>query len=168
VLDNIAFGLECRGIGRAERHERAMEWVAKVGLNPAKDARKYPQQLSGGMRQRVAIARSLILNPRILLMDEPFGALDPMTRLRMQDLLIELWRSAETTVFFVTHSIDEAVFLGDRIFLFSNAPGTIVEQSFAPRPTIPAVEAHAQQEFVDRTRHIREKIARMEKDAGVV
>ena len=168
VLDNVSFGLECRGVGRSERHERAMEWIAKVGLDPEHDAFKYPQQLSGGMRQRVAIARSLILNPRILLMDEPFGALDPMTRLRMQDLLIDLWRNSETTVFFVTHSIDEAVFLGDRIYLFSNAPGTIIEQTFAPRPTVPAVEAHAQPEFVDRTRYIREKIAKMEKEAGKV
>ena len=168
VLDNVAFGLECRGVKRAERHEQAMQWIGKVGLNPQKDAFKYPQELSGGMRQRVAIARSLVLNPRILLMDEPFGALDPMTRLRMQDLLIDLWRNSETTVFFVTHSIDEAVFLGDRIYLFSNAPGTIVEQTFAPRPTVPAVEAHAQQEFVERTRYIREKIAKMEKEAGRV
>jgi len=168
VLDNVAFGLECRGMPRGERHERAMAWIAKVGLNPQKDAHKYPQQLSGGMRQRVAIARSLVLSPRILLMDEPFGALDPMTRLRMQDLLIALWRAAETTVFFVTHSIDEAVFLGDRIFLFSNAPGTIIEQSFAPRPTVPAVEAHAQREFAERTRYIREKIAKMEHEAGVL
>ena len=116
----------------------------------------------------MAIARSLILDPRIVLMDEPFGALDPMTRLRMQDLLIALWSTSETTVFFVTHSIDEAVFLGDRIYLFSNAPGTIVEQLFAPRPTVPAVEAHAQKEFVERTRYIREKIAKMEKEAGRV
>ncbi|MGD0093624.1 MAG: ABC transporter ATP-binding protein [Planctomycetota bacterium] len=168
VLDNVAFGLECRGVHRAERHARALEWIRKVGLDPQKDARKYPQQLSGGMKQRVAIARSLILNPRILLMDEPFGALDPMTRLRMQDLLIALWSSSETTVFFVTHSIDEAVFLGDRIYLFSNPPGTIVEQAFAPRPTVPAVEAHAQPEFTERTRYIREKIAKMEKEAGRV
>ena len=94
VLDNVAFGLECRGVPRGERHELAADWIARVGLNPQRDALKYPQELSGGMRQRVAIARSLILNPRILLMDEPFGALDPMTRLRMQDLLISLWEKS--------------------------------------------------------------------------
>ena len=168
VLDNVAFGLECRGMGRGERHELALDWIKRVGLDPARDAFKYPHELSGGMRQRVAIARSLILNPRILLMDEPFGALDPMTRLRMQDLLIKLWKDAEDTIFFVTHSIEEAVFLGDRIFLFSNAPGTIIEQCFAPRPVDPAVDAQARPEFAERVRYIRSKIAKMESEAGVI
>jgi NitT/TauT family transport system ATP-binding protein len=168
VLDNVAFGLECRGVPAAQRYEQARAWIEKVGLDPKKDARKYPHQLSGGMRQRVAIARSLILNPRILLMDEPFGALDPMTRLRMQDLLIKLWADAEATVFFVTHSIEEAVFLGDRIYLFSNAPGTIIEEVHAPRPDRPAVEAQALPEFAGRVRYIREKIAKMEEQAGIL
>jgi NitT/TauT family transport system ATP-binding protein len=168
VLDNIAFGLECRGVAANTRYELAREWIAKVGLNPAKDAYKYPHQLSGGMRQRVAIARSLILNPRILLMDEPFGALDPMTRLRMQDLLIDLWRSAEATVFFVTHSIEEAVFLGDRVYIFSNAPGTIIEEIHFPRPTLPAVDAQATPEFNERVKQIRTKIAALEAQAGIL
>jgi NitT/TauT family transport system ATP-binding protein len=128
VIDNIAFGLECRGVSKKERYELAMEWIKKVGLNPQKDSFKYPHQLSGGMRQRVAIARTLILKPRIILMDEPFGALDPATRQNMQDLLIELWREVEGTVFFVTHDVNEAVFLGDRLYIFSNAPGTIINQ----------------------------------------
>jgi len=168
VLDNIAFGLECRGVAKNTRYELAREWIAKVGLNPAKDALKYPHQLSGGMRQRVAIARSLILNPRILLMDEPFGALDPMTRFRMQDLLINLWRSAEATVFFVTHSIEEAVYLGDRVYIFSNAPGTIIEEIHFPRPTLPAVEAQALPEFNERVKQIRTKIAALEVQAGIL
>jgi len=167
VLDNVAFGLECHGVSKKERHERAMTWIQKVGLNPQRDALKYPHQLSGGMRQRVAIARSLILNPRILLMDEPFGALDPMTRLRMQDLLISLWMQAEGTVFFVTHSIEEAVFLGDRVYLFSTAPGTIVEEIFSPRPDSSAVVSQTRPDFVERVRYIREKIAKMEDAAGI-
>ncbi len=168
VLDNIAFGLECQGVAKGERMEKARAWVTKVGLNVERDALKFPHQLSGGMRQRVAIARSLILNPRILLMDEPFGALDPMTRLRMQDLLVTLWREAQATVFFVTHSIEEAVYLGDRIYVFSNAPGTIVEQIASKRPDKPAVVRQAEPDFAEQVRHIREKIAKMEAEAGVV
>ncbi|MBI1947987.1 MAG: ABC transporter ATP-binding protein [Deltaproteobacteria bacterium] len=168
VVDNIAFGLECQGVSRAERIEKALVWVKKVGLDPARDAHKFPHQLSGGMRQRVAIARSLILNPRILLRDEPFGALDPMTRLRMQDLLVTLWRDAQATVFFVTHSIEEAVYLGDRIYVFGNAPGTIVEQIASKRPEKPAVVRQAEPDFAEQVRSIREKIAKMEAEAGVV
>ena len=168
VVDNIAFGLECQGVSRSERTEKALVWVKKVGLDPERDAHKFPHQLSGGMRQRVAIARSLILNPRILLMDEPFGALDPMTRLRMQDLLVTLWRDAQATVFFVTHSIEEAVYLGDRIYVFSNAPGTIVEHIASKRPEKPAVVRQAEPDFAEAVRSIREKIAKMEADAGVV
>lgn len=168
VLDNIAFGLECRGMKKKERHALAREWISKVGLNPVRDALKYPHQLSGGMRQRVAIARTLILQPRIVLMDEPFGALDPMTRLRMQDLLVDLWLGSEATIFFVTHSIEEAVFLGDRVYLFSPAPGTIVEEIHAPRPEQRAVEAQSQPEFAQRVRYIREKISAMEEMSGIL
>ena len=117
VADNVAFGLECRGVPASERRDRAREWIGKVGLDIKRDAGKYPGELSGGMRQRVAIARTLILSPRIILMDEPFGALDPTTRLHMQALLIDLWREAQATVFFVTHSIEEAVYLGDRVYV---------------------------------------------------
>src|ERR1700689_5300108 len=95
VLDNIAFGLECAGVSRKERHDRARVWIGKVGLDPKRDAQKFPHQLSGGMRQRAAIARPLILSPHIILRAEPFGALDPATRLKMQDLLISLWREQE-------------------------------------------------------------------------
>ena len=92
------------------------------------------------MRQRVAIARTLILSPRIILMDEPFGALDPTTRLHMQELLVELWREAQATVFFVTHSIEEAVYLGDRVYVFSSAPGTILREMPVPPPDLPPKE----------------------------
>jgi NitT/TauT family transport system ATP-binding protein len=156
VEDNVAFGLECRGMPLGERRELARRWIAKVGLDVARDARKYPSELSGGMRQRVAIARTLILSPRIILMDEPFGALDPTTRLHMQELLLDLWKDAQATVFFVTHSIEEAVYLGDRVYVFSSAPGTIVRQMVVPPPTRPPKEMLREPDFVDRVSEIRE------------
>ena len=156
VEDNVAFGLECRGVPRAERRELARQWIAKVGLDVDRDARKYPGELSGGMRQRVAIARTLVLSPRIILMDEPFGALDPTTRLHMQELLLDLWKEAQATVFFVTHSIEEAVYLGDRVYVFSSSPGTIVRQMLVPPPTRPPKEMLREPDFVDRVSEIRE------------
>jgi NitT/TauT family transport system ATP-binding protein len=156
VVDNVAFGLECRGVPRAERHDRAREWIAKVGLSVQHDANKYPHQLSGGMRQRVAIARTLILRPRIVLMDEPFGALDPRARLNMQDMLVHLAREVEATVFFVTHSIDEAVYLGDRVFIFSAAPGTILHKLDVPPPDFPAREMQRKREFTEIVHGIRD------------
>jgi NitT/TauT family transport system ATP-binding protein len=162
VEDNVAFGHESRGVGAKERRERAREWIAKVGLDVDRDARKYPNQLSGGMRQRVAIARTLILSPRIILMDEPFGALDPTTRLNMQQLLVDLWREAEATVFFVTHSIEEAVYLGDRVYVFSSAPGTILREMTIPAPHLPPKEMQRQPEFVERVFEIRDTIDKLE------
>jgi ABC-type nitrate/sulfonate/bicarbonate transport system ATPase subunit len=156
VEDNVAFGLECRGVPVAERRERAREWIAKVGLDVKRDATKYPGELSGGMRQRVAIARTLILSPRIILMDEPFGALDPTTRLHMQALLVELWKDAQATVFFVTHSIDEAVYLGDRVYVFSSAPGTIIREMIVPPPDRPPREMLRDPGFVERVCEIRD------------
>ena len=155
VEDNVAFGLECQGVARRERRARAREWIAKVGLNVDRDAPKYPAALSGGMRQRVAIARTLILGPRIILMDEPFGALDPATRLKMQELLVKLWREAEATVFFVTHSIEEAVYLGDRVYVFSAAPGTIVRQVALPQSDAPPLEKQRDPEFLDIVADLR-------------
>lgn len=155
VEDNVAFGLECRGVSARERRERAREWIAKVGLDVKRDAHKYPAELSGGMRQRVAIARTLILGPRIILMDEPFGALDPATRLKMQELLVRLWREAEATVFFVTHSIEEAVYLGDRVYVFSSAPGTIVRQVALPASDRPPQEKQREPEFLDIVADLR-------------
>ena len=155
VEDNVGFGLECQGVSRHERRARAREWIAKVGLNVDRDAHKYPAALSGGMRQRVAIARTLILGPRIILMDEPFGALDPATRLKMQELLVKLWREAEATVFFVTHSIEEAVYLGDRVYVFSAAPGTIVRQVPLPQSDAPPQEKQRDPEFLDIVADLR-------------
>ncbi len=162
VRDNVAFGLECRGVSKRERIEAAEHWIGRVGLDVKKDALKYPHELSGGMRQRVAIARTLILKPRILLMDEPFGALDPTTRLHMQDLLVSLWKEIEATVFFVTHSITEAVYLGDRCFIFSNSPGTLLKQMPVPRPDRPAGEMQRDKEFQETVFQIRDMVEGLE------
>ena len=162
VLDNIAFGLECRGTEREEREALAREWIGRVGLSVDDDAGKYPHQLSGGMRQRVALARTLILHPRIILMDEPFGALDPSTRLRMQDLLVGLWRLLEATVFFVTHSIEEAVYLGDRIFILSTSPGTILRKVDVPPPDQPASVMQQHPGFLEKVFDIRDTIEQLE------
>jgi NitT/TauT family transport system ATP-binding protein len=162
VEDNVAFGLECRGVGTRERRQRAHEWIAKVGLDVKRDAHKYPHELSGGMRQRVAIARSLILSPRIILMDEPFGALDPTTRLRMQELLVSLWREAEATVFFVTHSIEEAIYLGDRLYIFSSSPGTILREMPLPAPERPPREMQREPAFLDLVFEVRDIVDRLE------
>ena len=155
VLDNVAFGLECQQVPGKDRHQRAREWIAKVGLDPKKDANKYPHQLSGGMNQRVAIARTLIMHPRIILMDEPFGALDPTTRQHMQDLLVSLWRELEATVFFITHDVPEAVYLGDRVFIFSASPGTIAHQLAVAPPDRPARQMQAEPAFLESVRHVR-------------
>src|SRR5207249_11386639 len=139
-----------------DRREWPLEWFAKVGLDVKRDATKYPGEMYGGMRQRVAIARTLILSPRIVLMDGPFGALDPTTRLHMQELLVELWKDAQATVFFVTHSIEEAVYLGDRVYVFSSSPGTIIRQMEVPPPSHPPKEMLRERAFVDRVCEIRD------------
>lgn len=165
VLENVAFGLECAGKPPNERRELALEWIGKVGLDVKRDADKYPHQLSGGMRQRVAIARTLILRPKIILMDEPFGALDPATRLNMQDLLVELWRHLEATVFFITHSVDEAVYLGDRVYILSPAPGTLLREMEVPPPDRPAREMQREAWFTETVFGIRDIIEKLEASA---
>lgn len=125
VIENVAYGLRIMGVDRKERTDRARELLKLVGLEGHE--RKYPRELSGGMRQRVAIARTLAVKPRIILMDEPFGALDVGTRVEMQDLLMHIWRELEATILMVTHDIGEAVYLADRIYILSASPGTIVE-----------------------------------------
>jgi NitT/TauT family transport system ATP-binding protein len=123
VIDNIAFGLELRGIHPNERMVRSRQYLKMVGLERFEN--RYPHELSGGMKQRVAIARALVNNPRALLMDEPFGALDAQTRNIMQSELLRIWSEEKKTVVFVTHSVDEAIYLADRIVIMSARPGRI-------------------------------------------
>ncbi len=149
-------------LSKSERNERARYWIEKVGLSVKRDADKYPHQLSGGMRQRVAIARTLILEPRIILMDEPFGALDPPTRSRMQDNLVALWREQSPTIFFITHSIEEAVFLGDHILMFSTSPGTVLENIRVPPADRPSIVTQRDPKFIEIVLGLREKIDHLE------
>lgn len=162
VLDNVTFGLECQGVLREERNRLGLQWIRRVGLKLGKDEKKYPHELSGGMRQRVAIARTLILRPRIILMDEPFGALDPQTRMNMQDLLVALWREVEATVFFVTHSIEEAVFLGDRVYVLSNSPGTILRELTVEPADRSSKEMQKLPRFQETVAYIRDLISQLE------
>lgn len=126
ALGNVIAGLEFRGVPRAEALDRGREWLRRVGLVGFGD--RYPHQLSGGMRKRVALAQTLILDPQILLMDEPFSALDEPTRIEMQRLIMDLWHEVESTVMIVTHSIAEAVYLGDRVWVMAAGPGRIVHE----------------------------------------
>jgi NitT/TauT family transport system ATP-binding protein len=162
VLRNIEFGLEIQGLPRAERRDAAMSWVTKVGL--AGHEHKYPYELSGGMKQRVAIARTLAIRPSIVLMDEPFGALDPETRYSMQELLIALWTEMKSTVFFVTHSITEAAYLGDRVYLMEGPPGRLVEEITLPRPQQSPLEVESRADFREVVALLKSKIHKSVRD----
>jgi NitT/TauT family transport system ATP-binding protein len=132
--DNVAFGLMLKGIGRTERYEQADAFLRHVGLREF--ARKHPHELSGGMQQRVAIARALCTGADILLMDEPFAALDVQTRYQMQKFLLDIWQGSGKTVVFVTHHIDEAIFLADRVLVLTARPGRLLSsvEVELPRP----------------------------------
>ncbi len=152
VLENVMFGLKLNrralGMGKAEMRSRAEELIAQVGLSDHMG--KYPSQLSGGQQQRVAIARSLAMEPRILLMDEPFSALDEPTRLEMQELLVSLWHRAQPTILCVTHSVTEAVYLGERVWIFTQAPGQIaydITDVIPPTVGVPPLVAQEQPDF---------------------
>jgi NitT/TauT family transport system ATP-binding protein len=159
VKQNVMFGLDIRRESRSTRSDKADIWIKKVGLEGNED--KYPQELSGGMQQRVAIAATLVLGPRILLMDEPFGALDPKIRLKMQELLVQLWNEQQSTVFIVTHSVEEAIYLGDRVFRMGARPGRLMEVLQAPRPEMPPEEMRQKKWFVEMTRDL---LNRLEQD----
>ena len=134
TLSNVSFGLQMRGIGRKNRKNESMKLLSKVGLDGFENT--YPYELSGGMRQRAAIAQALAIKPKLLLMDEPFGALDDSTRRELQQMLTELWQENRTTILFVTHNIDEAVLLGEKVLVLSERPGRIVREFNVelPRP----------------------------------
>jgi NitT/TauT family transport system ATP-binding protein len=137
VLGNVAYGLAEQGVGRRERTERARRYIELVKLNGFE--RHFPKELSGGMKQRVALARTLIVDPDILLMDEPFGAVDAQTRVVLQQELLEIWERTGKTVVFVTHSVDEALHLSDRVYVLSGRPARVREivDVDLPRPRDP-------------------------------
>jgi NitT/TauT family transport system ATP-binding protein len=134
VMGNVEFGLEVRGMARAERREICRRYIERVGL--AGSEHLYPHQISGGMQQRVALARAFSKDPKLLLMDEPFAAVDMQTREMLQDELLKIWNTMKTTVLFVTHSIEEAIYLGDRVIVMSPRPGRIAADvaTGLPRP----------------------------------
>jgi NitT/TauT family transport system ATP-binding protein len=158
VLDNVSLGLKIKGISKKERREKAMEIIKVVGLEGHED--KYAQYptLSGGQLQRVAIARSLVVNQEFLLMDEPFGALDTNTRLKMQDFMLALWNKITPTIILVTHDINEAVYLGDDIYIMSSNPGEIVEGIHSGLPKDRTKEIKRTKEFTDMVYYIENKM----------
>jgi NitT/TauT family transport system ATP-binding protein len=156
VLKNVLFGLQMQGRSGASAEAEARQWLELVGL--AKFADHYPNQLSGGMRQRVAIARALAPSPRVLLMDEPFGALDAQTRAQMQTHLLEIWRNVDVTILFITHDLDEAILLADRILVLKAHPGEINEIIEVPVPRPRSFAQQQSPEFQATRRRLDELI----------
>jgi NitT/TauT family transport system ATP-binding protein len=152
TLENVEFALKGERLSSSECHDRAREHLAEVGLDRFLDA--YPRQLSGGMRQRVAIARALCYRPSLLLMDEPFGALDAQTRQLMQELLTRVWEQHRLTVLFVTHDIDEAVFLSDRVIVMTAQPGRVKDDVSIGLERPRRFELMTTKEFVDYKAHL--------------
>ena len=154
ALDNVALGLRLRGIGRKERRRRAEQFLRQVGLREF--AHKHPHELSGGMQQRAAIARALCLGADVLLMDEPFAALDVQTRFQMQSFLLDIWQGSGKTVVFVTHHIDEAVYLADRVTILTARPGRLLDSVSidmpSPRNVISADFERYRALFIERLR----------------
>jgi NitT/TauT family transport system ATP-binding protein len=155
VRNNVMFGLEMRGKERSVAEAEARQWLDMVGL--LKFEHLYPHELSGGMKQRVAIARALANEPRILIMDEPFGALDAQTRCQMQSYLLQIWRKVDITILFITHDLDEAIFLSDRILVMGANPGGMVEFIENPVPRPRSTAQFLSTEFLavkDRVEHL--------------
>ena len=153
VLDNVAAGPLFRGMPKAQAKELAQQWIHRVGLS--KFGQHYPHQLSGGMRKRVALAQTFINSPEILLMDEPFSALDMQTRTLMQDELLKLWSGTQASVVFVTHDLEEAVALADQVVVLTASPATVkkVHTIDLPRPRVMS-DIRYEQKFIDIARHI--------------
>ncbi|MBS7544469.1 ABC transporter ATP-binding protein [Ancylobacter oerskovii] len=162
VRENVEFGLKRRKVPAAERDEIVNRYLNETGLAAFHDA--YPKQLSGGMMQRVAIARALANDPKILLMDEPFGALDSQTRNSMQKLLLRVWEQHKKTVLFVTHDIDEAILLADRIYVMTARPGRLKEEVVVDIPRPRALDMVMDPEFIAVKRHILELLKNEIKD----
>ena len=153
ILDNVCFPLEARGLSASERRDRAREVLELVGLTGFEG--HYPRTLSGGMQQRVGIARALAVDPQILLMDEPFGALDSLTRTFLQGELLDIWSNNRKTVVFVTHAIDEAIYLSDRVAVMSPRPGRIAEVIDVPLDRDRAADVRDTPEFVEAVGYVR-------------
>jgi NitT/TauT family transport system ATP-binding protein len=158
VLENVALALNFKGVAEKERNEKAMEMIELVGLKGHENKFAQYPTLSGGQLQRVAIARSIIANPSIILMDEPFGALDINTRLQMQDLLLKIWHKFQPTIIFVTHDISEAVYLGDDIYIMKSPPSQIVEHIHVDLPFERDIETKRSQKFIDLVREVEDKM----------
>jgi NitT/TauT family transport system ATP-binding protein len=158
VLENVSLGLEYKGVSKKEQIEKAREMINLVGLSGHENKFAQYPTLSGGQLQRVAIARSLLVNPDILLMDEPFGALDINTRLQMQELLQEIWRKIHPTIIFITHDISEAVYLGDDIYMMKKAPSQIVEHISINLPLSRDREVKREKRFMDLVREVEDKM----------
>ncbi len=163
VRGNVEFGPRLRGLPVAERRRLADRYIGLVGLTGFEHA--YPKELSGGMLQRVALARALANDPEILLMDEPFGALDAQTRAEMQELLLSVWEASGQTILFVTHDIDEALYLGDRVFVMTARPGRLRETVEVPIPRPRPLEVTATPEFAALKRRILDLIRREHRPA---
>lgn len=157
IVSNVAYGLTCQGVPKREAHERAMPFIKMVGL--AGFEAKYPYQLSGGMQQRANLARALAVDPEILLMDEPFAALDAQTRELMQAELLRIWSQAQKTVLFITHQIDEAIYLSDRVLVMSARPGRILADIRVDLPRPRELKIKRSPEFVALTDQIWSLIA---------
>ena len=156
VKKNVMFGLLNQGMTRANAESEAMQWIDLVGLTKFADS--YPDQLSGGMKQRVAIARALANKPRILLMDEPYGALDAQTRSKMQSYLLQIWHNIDITILFITHDLDEAIYLADRILVLKSHPGEVEEVIEVPVPRPRDPEQFISPEFLATRKRIDELI----------